>query len=230
VVIRRGEEIGKNHPLLKPEGNTPLPYASQEWYPVLRGGIDIKPYSSPTAQCWIPRAAIHKPLERYFTPKLLVIKSMGRLQATLDLQNHVALQTLYILHLCPQYPTQGQQAANETILAQQEDELYFLLALLNSRLLQEYVYILHTAYKWVQPQIEQHVLAQLPIPIPAQPHEKAQIIRRARLLMHARSEKKAVGDLKGEYNVLYEEQERAICMLYTLALTDANFPIKEQVS
>ncbi len=230
VVIRRGEEIGKNHPLLKQDGGHPLPHTSEEWYPVLRGGIDIKPYSPPAAQCWIPRAAIRKPLERYFTPKLLIIKSMERLQATLDLQNHVVLQTLYMLHIHPQHPTQDKQAVNENIQIQQEDELYFLLALLNSRLLQEYVYILHTAYKWVQPQIEQHVLAQLPIPIPVHPHEKAQIIRRARLLMHACSEKQAVGDLRGEYNMLYEEQERAICMLYTLALTDANLPIKEQVS
>jgi hypothetical protein len=239
VVIKRGEEIGKEHPMLTQEGGKPLPYASegdrslpyasegdkslsdtsQEWYPVLRGGVDIKPYGSPIAQCWIPRVAIRKPLERYITPKLLIIKSMGKLQATLDLQNHVVLQTLYMLHLHPQHPTQGQQATHENrYMQQQEDELYFLLALLNSRLLQQYVYILHTAYKWVQPQIEQHVLAQLPIPMPVHADQKAQIIRLARLLMHACSEKYASGELQSEYNELYEEQERAICALYTSAL------------
>ena len=158
---------------------------------------------------------------------------MDRLQTTLDLHSHVVLQTLYMLHLRPQYPTQGKQTTYEKIQTQQqEDELYFLLALLNSRLLQEYVYILHTAYKWVQPQIEQHVLAQLPIPILGDTSEKVQIIRRARLLMQVCREKNAVADLLREYNELYEEQERAICKLYTLALTDTNFPIpvKEQVS
>lgn len=207
--------MGKEHPLLKEvppqeEGNH-LPY-----YPVLRGGIDIKPYSPPIAQCWIPLTAIRKPLERYTKPKLLLIKSVGQLQATLDLHSHVVLQTLYMLYLRPQYPTQGAENAHAHIQTQQqEDELYFLLALLNSHLLQEYVYILHTAYKWVQPQIEQHVLAQLPIPIPTDTCAKAQIISRARLLMQARSEKNAVTELQSEYNELYEEQERAIRMLYT---------------
>jgi N-6 DNA Methylase/TaqI-like C-terminal specificity domain len=237
VVIRRGEEIGKNHPLLKEE-LPPAPLVSQpgelpHWCPVLRGGIDIRPYSPPTTQHWIPRIAIHKPLEYYFTPKLLIIKSMDRLQTTLDLHNHVVLQTLYMLYLRPQYPTQDKQATYEKIQTQQqEDELYFLLALLNSRLLQEYVYILHTAYKWVQPQIEQHVLAQLPIPMLGDSYEKVQIIRRARLLMQVCNEKNAVADLPREYHELYEEQERAICKLYTLALTNTNFPIpiEEQVS
>ena len=249
VVIKRGEEIGKEHPLLKlaglggsqmgagprvgasprvgparPAPTAPVSLVSQpvglpHWYPVLRGGIDIKPYSAPIAQCWIPRAAIRKPLERYTTPKLLLIKSMGQLQATLDLHNHVVLQTLYMLHLRPQHPTPEEETA-EPIQTQQQDvdELYFLLALLNSRLLQEYVYILHTAYKWVQPQIEQHVLAQLPIPIPTDSCAKAQIISRARLLIQACSEKEGVVALQREYNELYEEQERAICRLYTGAL------------
>jgi hypothetical protein len=125
---------------------------------------------------------------------------MGQLQATLDLEQHVVLQTLYMLYLRAEYTIQ--------------DELYFLLALLNSRLLQEYVYVLYTAYKWVQPQIEQHVLAQLPIPVSVDPSEKALIIKRARLLMQVCS----TNGLRGEYNVLYEEQERAICALYTIAL------------
>src|SRR5437763_7516392 len=133
---------------------------------------------------------------------------MGRLQATLDLHHHVVLQTLYMLHLRPTYPTQRKKAPPENMQPQQqEDELYFLLALLNSHLLQEYVYILHTAYKWVQPQIEQHVLAQLPIPTPMDTSVKAQIISRARLLMQACREKNTDLELQREYNELYEEQE-----------------------
>ena len=120
------------------------------WYPVLRGGVDIRPYATVFDGWWMDREAIIKPPERYLSPKLLVVKSTDRLQAAVDMQGYVALQTLYVLHL-------HAQEANT-------DNLYFLLALLNSRLLQKYVYVLHTAYKWVQPQIEQHVLARLPVP------------------------------------------------------------------
>jgi hypothetical protein len=150
---------------------------------------------------------------------------MGRLQATLDLENHVVLQTLYMLHLRPQDAVDVIDAAEKQTVCEgmmqaqeREDELYFLLALLNSRLLQDYIYILHTAYKWVQPQIEQHVLAQLPIPTRINTSERERISRRARLLMHACREKNAVVELKNEYNELYEEQERAICALYTSSL------------
>jgi hypothetical protein len=103
----------------------------------------------------------------------------------------------------------------ERTLAQQ-DELYFLLALLNSRLLQKYVHVLHTAYKWVQPQIEQYVLADLPIPVRVST-EKEQIIKRAKLLMCACSKGTPVVELK-ESGELYEEQEQAICQLYQFAL------------
>jgi SAM-dependent methyltransferase len=165
LTISRGEELGKESPDLKKihsqrnpgtsstfvhKGSRPaidLPDDLPTVFPVLRGGIDIHPYSPPTANCLIARKAIRKPLERYLSPKLFVVKSTDRLQATLDEQGHVALQTLYLLHLRNHHS--------------KSDQLYFFLALLNSRLLREYVYALHTAYKMVQPQIEQHVLASL---------------------------------------------------------------------
>jgi len=99
-----------------------------------------------------------------------------------------------------------------------EDDLYFLLALLNSRLLQQYVYVLHTAYKWVQPQIEQHVLMHLPIPTVATVTQKEQIVQRARLLMGACHELGPVVELKAQSEELYGEQEQAICVLYTNAI------------
>jgi hypothetical protein len=127
----------------------------------------------------------------------------------------VVLQTLYLLNLC--LPAASEPDQPTFLTPTQLDELYFLLALLNSRLLREYVYILHTAYKWVQPQIEQRVLAQLPIPIlPSE--EKEGIIERAKLLMHACSRVAPVVELE-ESNKLYEEQEHAICKLYEAALS-----------
>ena len=198
VAVRRGEELGKAHPsLLK----TP-PVDEQDWHPVLLGGIDVRPYAIPVGHSWIARANICKPLERYLAPKLLVVKSTGYLQAVLDLQGHIVLQTLYLLNLYPDGT---------------EDDLYFLLALLNSRLLREYVYVLYTAYKWVQPQIEQHVLAHLPVPVIDSP-ERSQIIRQAKLLMHACSQHSSVVEFERHYKEMYEEQERAICALYTHAL------------
>ncbi len=177
-----------------------------EWFPVLRGGLDIQPFASPRANWWIAREGIKKPLERYQSAKLLVVKSTDRLQATLDMQGHVVLQTLYLLHL------QNKDA--------HEDELYFFLALLNSRLLRRYVYILHTAYKWVQPQIEQHVLARLPIPLVAS-DQRERIIELSKLLVNACSKGDPVVEWKEQITRMYEELESAIGALYEAALNQS---------
>jgi SAM-dependent methyltransferase len=199
ATIHRGEELSKDHTFLSEV--SPVEHAHS--YAVLRGGVDVRPYATPAASCWIARSGITKPLHRYSVPKLLVVKSTGRLQATLDLSGHVVLQTLYML---------SSRAADEQA---QEDELYYLLALLNSSVLREYVHVQHTAYKWVQPQLEQHVLAHLPIPTMISP-EKERIIERARLLMLACSETSAVVELSTME--LYQEQERAIRAIYEAAL------------
>ena len=188
------------------------------WYPVLRGGVDIHPYETPIGNRCIVREAIVKPLERYLSPKLLVVKSTDRLQATLDTQGHIVLQTLYLLHprnaVAPRFiegPTLAEPCLGDM------DDLYFFMALLNSRLLREYVYILHTAYKWVQPQIEQSVLAQLPIPI-VEAEERQQIIELSKRLMSACSMEAPVVEWKQLTHSMYEEQEHAIRRLYASAL------------
>ena len=213
VSISRGEEFGRKssyliqqetsnsrnvEPSWSPSDTTLLPY-----FPLLRGGKDIRPFRPPHSCWWIAREAIAKPLERYLSPKLLVVKSTDRLQAVLDLQGHVALQTLYLLHL------RKQDAP--------VDDLYFFLALLNSRLLQRYVYVLYTAYKWVQPQIEQHVLAQLPVPI-VTASEKETVIARSKLLVHACSPPGSVVEWKKNARDIYEEQECALSALYNALL------------
>jgi SAM-dependent methyltransferase len=210
VTIGRGEELSKESSLLAET----RPADGQVWYPVVRGGVDVRPYGAPVSSSWIPRAGITKALDRYLAPKLLVVKSTGRLQAALDLNGHVVLQTLYLLNLRTKEPPERIMGTERTLA--QQDELYFLLALLNSRLLQKYVHVLHTAYKWVQPQIEQYVLADLPIPVRVST-EKEQIIKRAKLLMCACSKGTPVVELK-ESGELYEEQEQAICQLYQFAL------------
>lgn len=216
ILIRRGEELGKSSHLLSDNiTSTTVTPKHYQLYPVLRGGIDIHPYEIPKMSGWIAREHIKKPLERYLKPKILLVKSAGQIRATLDLQGHIVLQTLYILQINEKHPwrqnTEGPQFSSE-------DELYFFLALLNSRLLQEYIYVLHTAYKWVQPQIEQYVLSQLPIPINSTYTAKEKIISRARRLMYACSPTAPEIKLETQRDELYEEQERAICALYEAAL------------
>ena len=196
---------GNDVPLQLPPLESPCGRPA-EWLPVLRGGLDIQPFASPRANWWIAREGIKKPLERYQSAKLLVVKSTDRLQATLDMQGHVVLQTLYLLHL------QNKDA--------HEDELYFFLALLNSRLLRRYVYILHTAYKWVQPQIEQHVLARLPIPLVAS-DRRERIIELSKLLVNACSKGDPVVEWKEQITRMYEELESAIGALYEAALNQS---------
>lgn len=221
LAISRGEELGKESSFLqqipfqfspdtaldvnrtggvpKSDSSAVLPGS----LPVLRGGIDIHPYSPPVANCFIARGAIRKPLERYLSPKLLVVKSTDRLQATLDQHGHIALQTLYLLHL---------RNPNDSL-----DQLYFFLALLNSRLLREYVYALHTAYKMVQPQIEQRVLANLPVPLVTS-EEQQQIIAQSRAIAHACGSSGFVVEWSKHITSMYKELESAICALYDSAL------------
>lgn len=193
VEIHRGEELGKEHSALLPE----RPNADTAKYSaVLRGGNEVKPYAFAQSRYWLAREQIVKPLGRYEQPKLLVVKSTPYVQAALDTQQHVVLQTLYLLtprvgtDVSHPGPGVGQRGHDEAVPTEEIDALYFLLALLNSRLLRDYIYTLYTAYKWVQPQIEQHVLLDLPIPRAELIHvdTRSEIIARARLLeQHARA-------------------------------------------
>ena len=143
VTISRGEEMaqGAAGPLAETE-------RGDEYLPALRGGLDVRPFRCHFAGVYLHRSQITKPLERYRVPKLLVVKSTAQLCAALDEGGYVAFQTLYLLHL-----------KSDQVLPE------YLLALLNSRLLRGYLWLYHTAYKLVQPQIEQEALARVPLPL-----------------------------------------------------------------
>jgi len=196
VSIKRGEESGRNSPHIGTLAEM------EEGYPLLRGGVDLRAYARPASVLGIIPTAVKKPLERYRKPKLLVVKSTGNLQAALDTSGHVVLQTLYLLH--PHTPDSSL------------DIHYFLLALLNSRLLRAYVHHLHTAYKLVQPQIEQTVLARLPVPW-GEACLCEEIAARARELEQACSTTGAVVEWSEHVIFLYQQQERAIRALYAAA-------------
>jgi hypothetical protein len=164
VRISRGEELAQG--AAQPAGAD-----DESFLPVLRGGGDVRPFCCRFAGVYLRRDQVAKPLERYHAPKLLVVKSTGMLQAALDEQGYVAMQTLYLLH-----PQTGLPA------------LGYLLALLNSRLLRGYLWLHHTAYKLVQPQLEQEALARLPIPLaPSDQHQQiATLASRLRAYYHER--------------------------------------------
>lgn len=220
VSIKRGEEIGRGSALLGPLA------ACKDGLPVLRGGVDLRPYATSVAELGIERAVLKKPVERYLQPKLLVVKSTERLQAALDTRGHVVLQTLYLLRLRAQVSggagdgSPPPEVASSYLAGMDSEEsmdtYYFLLALLNSRLLSAYVYYLHTAYKLVQPQIEQAVLAHLPVAWGGA-SVRREIAERARALAQACSKAGSVVEWKQDLLSLYEEQERAVCALYAAA-------------
>ncbi len=240
VTISRGEELGRESPFIRRDMELPAggdayialgtrattpgqgdasvpspPIIHTRPYrglPLLRGGIDIRPFASPRAAWRIDHEAVTKPMQRYLAPKLLVVKSTDRLQATLDTRGHVSLQTLYLLQIRERGEQHGQQMPEERV-----DLLYFFLALLNSRLLRDYVYILHTAYKWVQPQIEQRVLASLPVPL-VEGEEQAEIVQQAKRLERACSKAGAVVEWDEETSALYEALERTIRAIYMSAM------------
>jgi len=205
LIIKRGEELGKTGHFISEATSV------ETHLPLLRGGIDVQPYATPRACNWLPRDAILKPLGRYLAPKLLVVKSTPKLQATLDVHGHAVLQTLYMLNI---------RCTNRKTAVTSEQELnllYFLLALLNSDLLRTYVYVLHTAYKWVQPQIEQHVLAHLPIPA-LDTIYYAEVVQRAKEIMAACDRDTGVVKLSDHIKQLHTEQERTIVAMYQDAL------------
>lgn len=207
VDIKRGEELGRENGALKPLAEL------TDGYRVLRGGIDLRPYTQPETAWGIAHEAIKKPLERYAEPKLLVVKSSKYLQAALDTHGHVVLQTLYVLQI------RDQRKEVNRVSDPALDHYYFLLALLNSRLLRDYVVHLHTAYKLVHPQIEQGVLARLPVAW-GEPRARHAIAERARALEQACSRTRAVVEWGQHLTFLYEEQEQAIRVLYAAAVPE----------
>jgi SAM-dependent methyltransferase len=159
VSISRGEELARGAAVSAAAGTTA---GGTSLLPVLRGGLDVRPFRCRFADVYLRRDQVLKPLERYQAPKLLVVKSTSLLSAALDERGYVAVQTLYLLHLKTARYTAAQCS------------LGYLLALLNSRLLRGYLWLHHTAYKLVQPQIEQEALAPIPIPLAA-PAQQAEL-------------------------------------------------------
>lgn len=138
--IYRGEEVGKAA-IRSETGNQP----------VLLGGQSIQPYEIIWEGHKAGSSWIRKPLERYHSTKILIQKSSPRLIAALDRvtkrhPGYVFPQSVYAVELTEH----GM------------DPLY-LLCLLNSKVLNEYVWRTVTGHKLLQPQLELEDIRALPI-------------------------------------------------------------------
>ncbi len=138
--IYRGEEIGK----------AAITMYSGE-FAMLIGGQSIKPYRIDWEGRAIARSRIKKPLDRYLSTKILIQKSSGRLVAALDdvrgeHRGYIFPQSVYAVEL-------DQPGISHL----------YLLCILNSELMNEYIRRTATGYKLLQPQIEIEDLWALPI-------------------------------------------------------------------
>ena len=138
--IYRGEEVGKAA-IGRQKGDLPI----------LLGGQSIRPYEVVWEGRKVARSWVRKPMERYSRTKLLIQKSSARLIAALDRVSrkhggYVFPQSVYAVEL------------RESGM----HELY-LLCILNSDVMNEYVWRTVTGYKLLQPQLELEDIRGLPI-------------------------------------------------------------------
>jgi SAM-dependent methyltransferase len=138
--IYRGEEVGKSAIQEVDEG-----------LPMLLGGQSVHQYEVTWEGRRIPESRVEKPRERYARTKILIQKSSPRVIAALDRvtkrhPGYVFPQSVYAVEL-------REPGMDE----------YYLLCLLNSRVLSEYIWRTVTAYKMVQPQLEIEDIKALPI-------------------------------------------------------------------
>lgn len=140
-VIYRGEEVGKA--IINRDNGGDMP--------ILLGGQSINPYEIEWEGRKINRSRVKKPIERYHSTKILVQKSAPRIIAALDRvdENHpgyVFPQSVYAIEL--------QDTGMDPV---------YLLCILNSQVMNEYIWCTATAYKLEQPQIELEDIRALPI-------------------------------------------------------------------
>ncbi|MCL0053060.1 hypothetical protein M1M86_01010, partial [Dehalococcoidales bacterium] len=140
VTLSRGEEFGKRN-LQRQEGEIP-----SGMVPILVGE-DVKRYSVSAPEHLICMENVTKPISNYQSPKIVIVKTGSRFVCALDTESRYTLQSLYNVRLKTSCPY----------------DLNYILAILNSTLMSDYLEREVTSYKKLFPQINQsHILA-LPI-------------------------------------------------------------------
>ncbi|HOK53544.1 MAG TPA: N-6 DNA methylase [Armatimonadota bacterium] len=152
-VVFRGEEIGKRA-ISVSDGDLPI----------LLGGQSIKPYRIIWEGNRIEQEDIVKPLKWYSPGNILLQKSSSKLVAAFDEYGFIVPQSIYGIKL-------------------REDSPYhplYLLAIMNSTFMNDYVFRAFTGYKLVQPQIELEDVKHLPIrsiPFELNPDEREKLAK-----------------------------------------------------
>jgi hypothetical protein len=138
--VYRGEEVGKSA-IVNEDGDLPM----------LLGGQSIRPFEVVWEGRRINRPSIKKALDRYSRSKILVQKSSSHLiaafdQISADHSGYVFPQSVYAIEV-------GSTGI---------DPLY-LLCILNSAVMNEYIRRTVTGYKLLQPQLELEDVRSLPV-------------------------------------------------------------------
>jgi len=138
--IYRGEEVGKAA-IIGESGDMPI----------LLGGQSIQPYEITWEGRRINRSWVRKPIERYLSSKILIQKSSPRIIAALDQvtkthPGYVFPQSVYAIEL-----------------SDEGMDPHYLLCILNSRVINEYIWRTVSGYKLLQPQLELEDIRALPI-------------------------------------------------------------------
>ncbi|MFQ3548781.1 MAG: TaqI-like C-terminal specificity domain-containing protein [Armatimonadota bacterium] len=141
IKIYRGEEVGKSS-IFREHGNLPI----------LLGGQSIKPYEINWEGYKVDRGWIRKKESIYSSAKILVQKSSAKIIAGYD--KPTDFHPGYI------FP----QSVYGICLDENEISPYYLLCILNSDVMNEYIYRTVTGYKLLQPQLEIEDIKALPIP------------------------------------------------------------------
>lgn len=138
--IYRGEEVGKAA-ILSETGDQP----------VLLGGQSIRPYEILWEGNTADLSWIRKPIGRYHSDKILIQKSSAHIVAALD---HVTKR-----HPGYVFP----QSVYGVELGDRGMDALYLLCILNSQMMNEYIHRTVTGYKLLQPQLEIEDIRALPI-------------------------------------------------------------------
>ncbi len=144
VTIRRGEETGKRS-LSRAQGEVGGGDVG-----VLTGESVKTLFVQPLPSHMMSRDMVRKAMARYEGPKVVVVKTGGRVRAALDRAGHVTLQSIYGVSLLPDAPAWF--------------SLEVVCALLNSQAVHDRWIGPITQGKKIFPQITQRMLRDIPVP------------------------------------------------------------------
>ncbi|WP_376794867.1 Eco57I restriction-modification methylase domain-containing protein [Thermogemmatispora sp.] len=141
---REGEPLGQLVRISRGEEIGKRHVAARGPWPILAGNDVTRYYIAPPTRFV---SHLTKPASLYKAPKIVVVKTGRRCVAALESAGLATMQSLYNLHLL-------------------DEKLSYevLLAILNSRLIDYYLYKTFTAYKRLFPQLNQTTLATIPLP------------------------------------------------------------------